>query len=442
MDDATKLKTLYRALDFERPLDIAKPADRALYVPNLHSSNGLDPIDEMRVHIENAEQPNSWLFTGHRGVGKSTELRRLANELRTNGFKVAVTDVGEYLNVGEPISIESLLLTMLAALADWAQTTLGGEQLQRSYLDRFWRFLQTDIAITELSAKTPEGVLSAKAVLSQTPHINDLVRKAVAGATKRLWEKAVAFAGEIVKQVRVRYGDETQVVLILDSLERLRVTGADAQKCYDAISHTFDLNGQFLKLNHLHVVYSVPPYLPYLIPRVGSYFGYGLFTLPQVKVFETPSDSTTVQAAQPCAAGQALLVQSIQTRYPDVAQLIPLAMLNELALASSGSVRDFFRLIRSACTKAQITRSALPLADNTVIVLAQQMLRNEMPLADEDKVWLQKVRASHGTGLDKISNLHQLARLFDCGVILSYRNGTDWCDVHYLLHDQLGSQTP
>ena len=439
MDDSLRLKELYRKLDFERPLDISDPKDKALYVANLHSTDGLDPIDEMRVYIENSDQPNSWLFTGHRGVGKSTELRRLAVELRASGYVVIVSDVGDYLNLGEPISTESLLLTLVATLADWADKTLGGERSKQTYLQRFWQFLKTDIELTELTVQSPAGIISAKAALSQTPDLMNQVRRAVAGATKRLWEKVAHFAGEIVADVRVRDGQEKQVVLILDSLERLRVTGADAQKCYDAISHTFDLNGQFLKLNHLHVVYSVPPYLPYLIPRVGSYFGYGLFTLPQVKVFETPTDFAHIQTAVPCAAGQALMVASIQRRYPEVAELIPLRMLNALALASSGSVRDFFRLIRSACTKAQVTRTLLPLADDKLIVLAQQVLRNEMPLAEEDKVWLGKVRATHGTGLDKIDNLHQLARLFDCGVILSYRNGVDWCDVHYLLHDQISS---
>ena len=437
MDDANKLRDLYRALDFERPLDIADAKDQQLYVPKLHSTNGYDPISELEDSIEIADRPNSWLFTGHRGVGKSTELRRLAADLRRKGFLVCVTDVGDYLNLAEPINTEILLITLLAALADWSDHELGGTRLEVSYLQRFRDFLQTDIAMTELNFKMPDSVTNAKVILRQTPNFLDRVKTAVDGAPARLWEKVKAFAGQIVADFRLRHGSDKQIVLILDSMEQLRVTGTNANACYDAISNTFDLDGEFLRLDHLHVVYSVPPYLPHLIPRIGSYYGYGLCSLAQVKVFETPNTLATNNKSQPCRAGQALMVNSVQKRYPDVAQLIPVPLLEQLALGSSGSLRDFFRLIRSVCTKARITQTGLPLADDKMIIMAHEELRNEMPLAEEDKEWLRKVHATHGTGLDKIGNLPQLARLFDCGVILNYRNGRNWCDVHYLLHEQL-----
>jgi hypothetical protein len=117
--------------------------------------------------------------------------------------------------------------------------------------------------------------------------------------------------------------------------------------------------------------------------------------------------------------------------------LIPRAMLERLALASSGSVRDYFRLIKSVCTKAKVANAPVPLQGDQWVSMAEQVLRNEMPLAKDDKVWLREVRKTHGTGLDSIANLHQLARLFDSGVILNYRNGRDWCDVHYLLQPDL-----
>jgi hypothetical protein len=438
MTDADKLKILYRALDIEHPLDIDKPEDKAIYVENLHKSNGYDPIDELQDKIDISDRPNSWLFTGHRGVGKSTELRRLAVRLRESNHLVMIADVNDYLNLSEPISTESLLLTVIAALADEADKLLGGKRLEQGYFARFRAFLtDTEFTIPEVTINMLGGASSAKVMLTQTPNLLEQIKKATDGATARLWERIKAFAKEIVNELEQHSGTGGPVVLILDSLERLRVTGSDAHLCYDAISRTFSLNGLFLKFDSLHVVYSVPPYLPYLIPRVGSDYGYGLCTLPQVKVFETPIGPGTSQTAQPSIAGMALMVGSIEKRYPGVAQLIPIALLEELALASSGSMRDFFRLIRSVCTKARVTNASLPLAGQTLSLMAQGDLRSEMPLAEDDKVWLRKVRETHGTGLESIENLHQLARLFDCGVILNYRNGKDWCDVHYLLHDQL-----
>jgi len=436
------LEALFKALDFDRPLDMDIPADRPLYVEGMHRSGGIDPIDELRGNIEISDRPGTWLFTGHRGVGKSTELRRMAHQLRLQGHFVVVADMGEYLNLAEPITTELLLLTLVAALADGADQFLGGERLQASYAQRLWDWLATtEVRVDALDAQLPLGGarLGFKTLLKENPVFREQVKRAVSASVGRLYSQAKLFVQQVSEEIRLhdRYGPKAKVVLVLDSLERLRVTGADAQACYDAIQRTFDVNGEFLKPEHIDVVYSVPPYLPFLSPRIGSYFGVEVCTLPHVKVFATPDPQRGVQAASVDAGGVALIVQSVQRRMPQVEQLVPLRSLQRLALASSGSVRDFFRLLRSVASKARVAQVPLPLADERLIEVAEQVLRNEMPLAEEDKQWLRAVRRTNGTGLDKMEHLHKLARLFDSGLILNYRNGREWCEVHYLLHDAL-----
>ncbi|TXT41601.1 MAG: hypothetical protein FD135_79 [Comamonadaceae bacterium] len=445
MTTAASFESLFRALDFERPLDVDNSVDAALYVADMHTTNGVSPVDELRTNIEMSERPGTWLFTGHRGVGKSTELRRMAADLRKQGHLVIVADMGEYLNLAEPVNTETLLLTLAAALADGADHALGGQRLEVGYAQRLWDYLTTtEIALTELSPQLSLGdsKLSFKAQLKDNPVFRERVVKAVQGALGTLAAQVREFAKTVASDLRAQRGDTARVILILDSLERLRVTGADAQVCYDAIARTFDVNGEHLKMVFIDVIYSVPPYLPFLVPRIGSYFGVEVCTLPHVKVFETPStlnqvDKDAATPLTPCATGVALMVSSVQKRYPAVEQLIPRAMLERLALASSGSVRDYFRLIKSVCTKAKVANAAVPLQGDQWVSMAEQVLRNEMPLAKDDKAWLREVRKTHGTGLDSMANLHQLARLFDSGVILNYRNGRDWCDVHYLLQRDL-----
>lgn len=441
-----KFEDLYRSMDFERPLDWANQKDRALYVPNLHTSEGISPVDELRVNIAVSDRPGTWLFTGHRGVGKSTELRRMAAQLRDAGHVVIVADMGEYLNLGEAISTEVLLLTLVAALADGANQYLDVDRRpeKSSYALRLWDYLKTtEINLTQVGLDIAAGdaaKFSLKTELKQNPSFRQKVLAAVNGSPARLAQQVREFAQVIAQDARsVRGNPNTRVVLILDSLERLRVTGSDAQVCYDAITRTFDVQGEHLKLEHIDVVYSVPPYLPFLVPRIGSYFGVEVCTLPHVKVFETPAPGRlpAAQPVQPCAHGIDLLVQCLRQRYPDVEQLTPLPLLERLALASSGSVRDYLRLIKSVCTKAMVSNAVTPLQGERWAEMAEQVLRNEMPLATDDKKWLQEVRLTHGSSLDSIANLHQLARLFDSGVILNYRNGRDWCEVHALLHDEL-----
>ncbi len=446
-------QALYRALDFERPLDVSVPADQKLYVEDLHTSEGYSPLDDLKTSIEMSDRPGTWLFTGHRGVGKSTELRRMAARLRESGHVVLVADMMDYLNIAEPLHIEGLLLNMAAALADEADRMLPTmNSMSNGAVARLWSFLKnTDISVPEFDAEFSVGEgagagakISLKTEFKRRPDLRQKVLDAVKDAPGKLAEQVRAFAKEVAQGASAKQdGSGKRVVLILDSLERLRVTGADAQVCYDAIARTFEANGEHLKLEHIDVVYSVPPYLPFLSPRIGSYFGVEVCTLPHVKVFKTPNDTGTAQAAKAeaataCTAGVDLLVSCISVRYPDVQQLIPVDKLKRLALASSGSVRDFFRLIRSVCTKAESAKAPIPLDSDRWIALAEQMLLNEMPLTAEDKQWLAVVRRTHGTGLGSMTNLHELARLFDSGLILNYRNGRDWCDVQYLLHPQLG----
>ncbi|MEH8017034.1 hypothetical protein MN202_07320 [Rheinheimera muenzenbergensis] len=436
--DSASFEALFKRLDFDRPLDYANPQDQRLYVDNLHSANGIEPIEELQINIEMSENPTSWLFTGHRGVGKSTELRRMAVALRDNKHMVIVADMGEYLNLAEPITTEMLLLTMVAALADGADALLKPEKDKPSYVRRLWDCLNnTEVNISEIDFEAAGFTL--KAVLKQNDNLKQKVMQAIAGAPAKLAQQVREFAKQISEDARKTSREDTKVILILDSLERLRVTGGDARVCYDAITRTFETNGDYLKLQHIHVVYSVPPYLPFLCPRIGSYYGVEVCTLPHVKVFETPEiNKREITDVKPFDEGLNLLVQCVRNRYPDVEQLIPNAMLKELALASSGSVRDYFRLIKSVCTKARVAKAPVPLESSSPLSqLATQVLMNEMPLAEEDKQWLLNVRKTHGTGLDSISNLHELARLFDSGIILNYRNGRDWCDVHYLLHSEL-----
>ena len=425
---------LYDAVDIERPLDLGDPADRALYVEGLHKVEGINPADELLRQLRRARHGGAWFFTGHRGVGKSTELLRIAHELKVDDHFVVVADMGLYLNLAEEISIELLLLTMMFALSEGFEKQLGGQPLERSFATRLKDyFTRTRVEIPELKLGAGDGA-DFKLLLRDDPSLRERV---VAGARASLGtfvQEARAYVAEVLGHISAARPGK-KVVLILDSLEKLRVGGVDAAQRYDAIQKTFEVHADHLKFDDLSLVYSIPPYLPYLAPRIGAYFGVGICTLPHIKVFERPVPGGPRDAAyQP---GIDHIVDSLRRRYPACEQVIARTQLERLARASSGSLRDFFRLVKSVCTKAPLAGEPIPMGNARWTEAAENELRSEMPLAGEDTAWLKVVRATLGTGLDKIDNLPKLARLFDSGVILSYRNSQDWCDVHYLLRQQV-----
>ncbi|MCI0409071.1 MAG: hypothetical protein L0191_11020, partial [Acidobacteria bacterium] len=65
---------------------------------------------------------------------------------------------------------------------------------------------------------------------------------------------------------------------------------------------------------------------------------------------------------------------------------------------------------------------------------AENQLRSEMlPLSKVDAEWLKRINASKDPQLQSIQLLPDLARFFDTHVVMNYRNGEDWYDVHPLL---------
>jgi len=84
-------------------------------------------------------------------------------------------------------------------------------------------------------------------------------------------------------------------------------------------------------------------------------------------------------------------------------------------------------------------QQALPLPDS-VIDSAESALRNDMPLARDDKEWLKKIQNSHDRELESLDRLPDFARLTEGKYILNYRNGDDWYDVHPLLRAAIASE--
>ncbi|MBK7675420.1 MAG: hypothetical protein IPJ27_12035 [Candidatus Accumulibacter sp.] len=68
---------------------------------------------------------------------------------------------------------------------------------------------------------------------------------------------------------------------------------------------------------------------------------------------------------------------------------------------------------------------------------AENAARSEMlPIPGEHLVWLQRIARTHDICLEKDSErFAALAHFLDNWLVLHYRNGSDWYDVHPLLRE-------
>jgi hypothetical protein len=425
-----QLKEFYNALT-DRTLE---PGDRA-YVPEVNQKPTLDVIQEMANEVDYQEGGGVCLFTGQRGTGKSTELRRLKHTLENMGVTVVYADMSAYLLLSKEIEISDFLVSMAGALSEELEAVYEAAPGNRNYWERFREFLATKVEVKEITTKIPLGVaaIDLKAALKQDPDFKQRVQEACRGHIAQLIQEAHDFFKEAVQFVREKQKDPNRkLVLIVDSVERIRGVGSDAMKVYESVRSLFLGQAEALRIPMLHVVYTVPPYLSVLAAGAGSLMGGAVVRrLVSTHIFKDRSRDID-------ESGVDLLVRVITQRYAAWNTLISQKALRRLAVSSGGDLREFFRLVRQCLTAIQEDRQ-LPLEERSVKP-AENASRNEMlPIPADHLQWLKRIADSHDTCLASDDKLPILAHFLDNRLVLNYRNGTDWYDVHPLLRETVDS---
>lgn len=430
-DARQSLKTFHRSL-VDRPLE---PTD-ACYVQHLGTADGAgDPIAEIATQVEWTEAAGVNLLSGQRGSGKSTELRRLKKLLEASGCVVFLRDMGDYMSLTTTIEITDFLLSVMLGLSEAYEDRYGKNPAHRSYGDRLLTFLKTEIKLEELSFEGGEGAkFGVKASLKEDPDFKKRLQEHLKGHVARLVQQAHAFATEVVEEVRKHEGDsDKKVVFLVDSVEQIRGVGANAAEVHRSVENLFSMHAESLHLPLLHVVYTIPPYLIPLSPGLGRHLGGNIvYQLPSIHVFN--------RNGEPDRHGLDIIHRIISCRFADWREIFTKTQLDRIALGTGGDLRNLFRLISNALIKS--AGRPLPVADDTLTEAKNHLRREMLPIAENDCDWLKKIAASKQSCLQSVGDLPRLARFFDTSMVLNYRNGDDWYDVHPLLRNHLGNETP
>lgn len=416
------LKRLYNALA-DRVLEPGDP----VYVAQVNCQGRNDAVEEIATEIDFQEGGGVSLFTGQRGTGKSTELKRLKARLESMGVVVFYADLAEYMLLTKEVEISDFLVSISGAMSEQVQAAYGASPGNRSYWDRFAAFLQSKVEVKEFTAKMP-GV-DIKAALKNDPDFKRRVQEAARGHVAQLVRDAHEFLAEAVIFVRQRAADpDKKVVLLIDSVERIRGVGSEAMTVYESVRNLFFGHAEHLRVPLLHIVYTIPPYLSVLAAGAGTLMGGAVARrLVSTHIFKQRS-------REPDPAGLEVLRDVITRRYPTWRHLFQEPALDQLALASGGDLREFFRLVR-LCLPAVRDEAQLPLTPESVKA-AENAARSEMlPIPADHLGWLQRIAKTHATCLESDKDLPTLAHFLDNRLVMNYRNGTDWYDVHPLLRE-------
>lgn len=412
--------------------------DHPNYIPILESNPEKDPILALWNRIDLSESESVNILTGFRGNGKSTELKRLKSYLEKNGCHVFLVDMLDYVMMTKPLALSDFLLSLMAAMAEAVERTEGMDlaPLSRSNWERFQHFLKSDVELDKIDLDIKGGLGAAKLgfKLKTEPDFKVRIQKHMEGHMNRLVQEAREFVDKLVVEIRSRKDNPDQkVVLLVDSMEQLRGVGEEAQTVYSSVVELFSGQAANLYFPKLHVVYTVPPYLPVLSPNLGRLLGGNPVT-------QWPNIHVRDKEGEEDPGGLDVMVRIIEKRFKDWEAFISRKHLKHLATASGGDLRDFFRLVREAAIGLRTAQISKPDArlDETILLRVVQQLKNELlPIAADDAVWLKRIHESKEPSLQGMGNLPDLARFLDSNRIMNYLNGEPWYDVHPLLVDDI-----
>lgn len=413
---ATNLDTLFLACDPEKPLD----ADDDRYV-DLSESRGIRSfinIISRNIRRGTGDDITSecvkYLFTGHRGSGKSTELLRLKRSLENMDFFVVYLDIETQLDLATVNHLDVLL-----AIAKQVEESLRERRIELSskLLTNIAEWFDERVIEKDETIKKEGGLSTEAKAGADIPFFAKLLAKATASirasSTQRvkirrnLEKELVVFLEKLnvlILEARnqLRKNGFKDLVLLIDGLEKMHFNVN--KEGISSHSELFVSHAEQLRAPKCHIIYTTPISLAYN-HNLGMEFS-SVYILPMVKTDER---------------GIEKLIEIINKRADLEAVFAKPEALKDLARLSGGVVRDLMRLVRHAADSDndKISREDIQYACDTLVREYDRLLRNE------DIELLKQVREERRVQADE-----KFSRLLNLRLILEYQNGDRWATPH------------
>lgn len=408
------------ACDPARPL---APEEQATLHEDLSSVQGGDRIGRIELRVRRAQHRHlRELITGHAGCGKSTELLRLAAELRKPkqgvAFHVVYLDAYDYLNPHE-VRLPQILVTLLVALSeeprwDLRQTRTGPVLWDRvrKILGSMGRELAKDLA-------SSTGLPLLRSLFRVDLNLARGFRRASEDHIQELLVLTRDLISEVGRQLPPEVRD---IVFVVDNLEKIPESETDG----GASLHETLFGDELPLLTEVpaHLILTYPIALNYSANGPGRRFANAkLTTIPMVAVRDRPEVAPRGEALDGCAALRRLLARrvALDTVFGDddaVAEAVRL---------SGGCVRDLLRIVGDLPSYGTQPYTLAHVRD-----VAADLI-NDYERLLQGKPYLGLLHAIADTGEFPAATTDEWKRqLLMNLVVLEYDTGT-WYDVHPLV---------
>jgi hypothetical protein len=409
-----------------KPSEVLDPDDpRYVQIDELgdadHRVRGENWVAKLARRVELSEEPATVLLTGLPGSGKSTELRRLALRLnKADGANLlpVVIDAEEAFDLANPIDIPDIILSILHSIDRtllFAEGKSGDRTMRESYLERFWNWLKdTDVDIKQGQLAVADPV-KLVVELKTRPSLRTRVRQAVASHLSRFLDEA---CDEILQmQARAEKLGRAGIVVIFDSLEKLRGISSNWEEVLQSAERVFAGGAPYLSRLPVHTFYTIPTAL---IAR--RRFEHVLF-MPMIKLHLR--DGTPFQPG--IEAAREIVIRRVPPEvlrevFGEDFEMRVRAMMEW----SGGYPRELVRLLQSA-----LSAETLPLSASALVRLFNEVgdqYRRLIPATAFP--WLARVAVDQYMTLDDDHHRQTADAMLSNNVVLRYLNDKDWFDLH------------
>jgi len=402
--------------------------DSDLYVEldQVRGSTGV--VARLADRIRLSDKATCQILAGHRGSGKSTELRRLQHLLQQGDDRVFVVyckadDDIDRNDVDFPEVLIALVRQMAAQLKDSLKISLK-PGLIKDRVQRIKHLLASEISFDKVGLAA--GLLSLSAAIKGSPDARLEIRKLLEPDTSNWLHAAYDLIG--LAKLELAKKGYSDLVVIVDDLDKMVLRTHPTAGCSTG-EYLFVHREAQLTDFQCHVIYTMPIALAYssLEPRIANLYGGHPPVMPMVKIAEPPP------ARKRFAPGFQKFREMIRARLKrtgakesDVFKSA--AVRDELIRLSGGQPRVLMLLIREA-----IVGGDLPI-DAAAVDRARQ---------EGTRAYARQLRKDHRPILDEVRKTGALTRteqndaiireLLDSRAILQYTNAPEWYAVNPLI---------
>lgn len=417
---ATTLKTAYRICN-PNPLS---GEDLERYYVDLSPVRKTSAIERVSQILEFQEPGESTtiLFTGHRGCGKSTELKRIQKTWEQN-YRVIYLEANEETDINDARYTDLYLITIKQVERSLRDLGLRlDQQLLRSFEDWFKEITEE----TEESVEKSVGIEAHASVGADAPFLAKLLVKLMAqirGSNKqkktirqvleedifRLKSDVNLLLADATRKLRQKYPHYKGFLLIIDNLDRISPEVGE---------HLFfDYGPQIQELN-CSIIYTAPISVFCSTKNINNAFG-DPHLMPMINIYRLDRDQRGDLDYDP--QGLAAMVSLIESRVELDQVFASRDLVLELAKASGGHVRQLMQMMQFVCLDASAKGSTQILSEHVELGIKQQQFAFERLIPDDHYPLIADVYRTKDVKKDQQGQL----MLFNVSV-LEYNGNDRW----------------